>query len=401
MATMGMAADSQRNGLHVRSIRIGDAVYPYYSGFDCIGAFVEQLEPLEADRFIVVTDDTVLALHGDALLPHLRRLAPTSVFSHEPGESMKTMQRLSDYIERALKDGATRRSVVVAFGGGVPGNVGGLLASLLFRGIEVVNMPTTTMAAMDSALSLKQAVNSSRGKNHIGAYVKPYAVFTDVRLLTTLPARELRSGLCEAAKNCLAICPAGLPTLRRMLADGDLGSPEALLWLLEESIAAKSTVTANDAREQRTGLTLEYGHTIGHAVELADFRRRGAAGLSHGDAVAVGMIAAARISHARGWLSDDELAAHVDIVTALGAPLCLPAGIAVDEVMALVRSDNKRGYLPPEPDSIPFVLLERLGRTSGDAELPLVHVRCAEVVAALEAAGQADPVMATADAQAP
>ena len=400
MATTALAAGSQGDGLHVRPIRIGDAVYPYYSGFDCIGAFAERLEPLQADRFIVVTDDTVFALHGDALLPHLRRLAPTSVFSHEPGESMKTMQRLADYIERALEAGATRRSVVVAFGGGVPGNVGGLLASLLFRGIHIVNMPTTTMAAMDSALSLKQAVNSTRGKNHVGAYVKPYAVFTDVRLLTTLPARELRSGLCEAAKNCLAICPAALPTLRRILADGDLGSPESLLWLLEESIAAKSTVTTDDPREQRTGLTLEYGHTVGHAVELADFHRRGAKGLSHGDAVALGMIVAARISHARGWLSDAELEAHVDIVTALGAPLQLPPEVTVDEVMTLVRSDNKRGYLPPEPDSIPFVLLERLGRTAGDPELPLVGVRSAEVVAALETVLPAAPLIATADAQA-
>ncbi len=400
MATIAMGAGSRGDGFHVRSIRIGDAVYPYYSGFDCIGAFVEQLEPLQADRFIVVTDDTVLALHGDALLPHLRRLAPTSVFSHEPGESMKTLQRLADYVERALEAGATRRSVVVAFGGGVPGNVGGLLASLLFRGIHIVNMPTTTMAAMDSALSLKQAVNSTRGKNHIGAYVKPYAVFTDVRLLTTLPARELRSGLCEAAKNCLAICPAALPTLRRILADGDLGSPESLLWLLEESIAAKSTVTTDDSREQRTGLTLEYGHTVGHAVELADFHRRGAKGLSHGDAVALGMIVAARISHARGWLSDAELEAHVDIVTALGAPLQLPPGVTVDEVMALVRSDNKRGYLPLEHDSMPFVLLKRLGHTAGDPQLPLVGVRCAEVVAALDAMVAADSFTATADAQA-
>jgi 3-dehydroquinate synthase len=400
MATTAMAAGSLGDGLHVRSIRIGDAVFPYYSGFDCIGAFVEQLKPLEADRFIVVTDDTVLALHGDALLAHLRRLAPTSVFSHEPGESMKTLQRLSDFVERALEAGTTRRSVVVAFGGGVPGNVGGLLASLLFRGIRLVNMPTTTMAAMDSALSLKQAVNSTRGKNHIGAYVEPYAVFTDVRLLTTLPARELRSGLCEAAKNCLAICPAALPTLHRILADGDLRSPESLLWLLEESIAAKRAVTMEDSREQSTGLTLEYGHTVGHAVELADFHRRGSKGLSHGDAVALGMIAAARISHARGWLSDAELDAHVDIVLALGAPLCLPPGVTVDDVMALVRSDNKRGYLPTEPDSIPFVLLESLGRTAGRPELPLVGVRSAEVVTALDALVSAGPVMSNADVRA-
>jgi 3-dehydroquinate synthase/2-deoxy-scyllo-inosose synthase len=367
----------------VRRIKLGDVDYPYHYGYDCLDLIAQEIAALDADRLVMVTDDTVLALHGGALLPRLRALAPVDVLSHARGEAMKSLPQLMEYIERALAAGATRRSVVVAFGGGVPGNLAGLLAGLLFRGVRLVHIPTTTIAAMDSVLSLKQAINSSRGKNHIGTYYAPSAVFTDVRMLQTLPTRELRSGLCEAAKNCLAIRSAALPKLRRQfLAGGDWSAPSALLWLLDESIQAKTAVTARDSREQRAGLVLEYGHTVGHAVELAVNRRR-SGGISHGEAVAFGMVVAANLAQRRGWLSEADVAVHEEIVAALGAPLWLPPDLSIDEIIAIVREDNKRGYLPPAPDSAPFVLLAALGQPAGDPELPLVPVRLDEVSSVL------------------
>jgi 3-dehydroquinate synthetase len=367
-----------------RSIKIGSSEYPYHYGIDCIDLILQDLALLEADMFVVVTDDTVLALHGPKLIPGLRALARVEVISHPPGESAKTTPALGEDLERVLACGATRRSVVIAFGGGVPGNLAGLLAALLFRGIRLVHVPTTTIAAMDSVLSLKQAINSRRGKNHIGTYLAPHAVLLDVALLTTLPDREMRSGLCEAAKNCLAIDPSGLPRLRRILGEGELASPESLLWLLETSIAAKQRVTESDAREKHAGLVLEYGHTVGHAVELCEHRRHGARGLSHGASIAFGMVVAAHIAHARGWLSSEIVDLHVDLVRALGAPVRLPEPLEVDEVLAIVRDDNKRGYLPAQPDAVAFVLLEGLGRPAGDPRLPLVMVHLDEVRAALE-----------------
>lgn len=371
--------------LQVRRIQLGDIDYPYHYGYDCLDAIVREMAGLDADRIVVITDDTVLGLHGDALLPGLRSLAPVEVFSQRPGEAMKSLTHLVDYVERALTAGATRRSVVVAFGGGVPGNLAGLVAALLFRGVRLVHVPTTTIAAMDSVLSLKQAINSSRGKNHVGTYLPPAAVFTDVQLLGTLPDRELRSGLCEAAKNCLAIRPQALPTLRRILAGGDLSAPESLLWLLEESIQAKTGVTARDTREQRAGLILEYGHTVGHAVELADHRRHGPDGISHGHAIAFGMVVAAELSHRYGWLSEADVDLHREVVEALHAPLCLPDGLSVDEVVAVVGDDNKRGYLPPSPGSVPMVLLTDLGVPAGQADLPLVSVPLDDVRGVLTA----------------
>ena len=363
-----------------RVIRMGSTEYPYYYGFDCLDLIVESLAGLGADLFIVVTDDRVLELHGEALLSRLGELARVEVVSQPPGETGKTVPILAGAIERILAMGATRRSVVVGFGGGVPGNLAGLLASLVFRGIRLVHIPTSTVAAMDSVLSLKQAVNSRVGKNHIGTYLAPLAVYTDVKLLMTLSDRELRSGLCEAAKNCFAIEPKQFSTLRTLLAARrPFRSAQSLMWLLDVSIEAKSRVMLEDPREQRTGLVLEYGHTVGHAVELADFRHRGADGLSHGAAIAFGMVVAAHLSHRLGWLSSELVALHEEVVSELRAPTRLPAWLSVDEVMEIVRKDNKRGYLPTSTSSAPFVLLRGLGSVAGKPELPLVPVPLDEV----------------------
>jgi 3-dehydroquinate synthetase len=364
---------------HGRRIRLGEIEYPYHYGYGCIDLMTRDLAAFDADRFIVVTDDTVCALHGEALLPRLATLAPVEVFSQRPGETMKSLDHLVGLIERALAAGATRRSVVIGFGGGVPGNLAGVLAGLLFRGVRLVHIPTTTLAAMDSVLSLKQAINSTRGKNHIGIYYPPTAVYTDVRMLQTLPDRELRSGLCESAKNCLAIRPASVPALREVLARGELSSAESLLWLLDDSIRAKSAVTARDAHEQRSGLVLEYGHTTGHALELMLNRRRWDRPISHGEAIAFGMVAAARLARRRDWLTDDETALHEEIAGALGAPLWLPPGLEVDELLAVMSNDNKRGYLQPVPGMVPFVLLKGLGQPAGGPDLPLVPVSLDEV----------------------
>ncbi|RKT82963.1 3-dehydroquinate synthase [Saccharopolyspora antimicrobica] len=383
---MAASDSSTRDTDHLwqsRLVRIGEAEYPYHYGVDCLDEIGRELSTMDADRFVVVTDDTVLALHGEALLSRLRPLGPVEVYSGPPGESLKSPSNLTECAEFCLAKGATRRTVIVAFGGGVPGNLAGLVAALLFRGIRLVHVPTTTVAAMDSTLSIKQAINSSLGKNHLGTYHPPDAVFTDVRLLATLPERELRSGLCEAAKNCLAIRPEAMSHLRAVVDEDRLSDADSMLWLLEESIAAKTEVTADDTEERRRGLVLEYGHTVGHAVELADHRRRGAEGLSHGAAIAFGMVVAAHLSRRLGWLTDADVALHEETAAALGAPTRTPEWLSISEIMTVVRDDNKRGYLPPSPGSLPLVLLRQLGVPAGAPDLPLVMVRLDEVESVL------------------
>jgi 3-dehydroquinate synthase len=355
-------------------IVLGDATYPYHVGYEWLDTAGDIFRAYGADRYVVVTDDSVLALHGGALLPMLREHAPVEVLSSTPGESMKSLVQLSNYTERAISAGASRRSVVVAFGGGVPGNLAGMLASVLLRGIRLVHVPTTTVAAMDSVISLKQAINSRSGKNYIGSYHQPSGVFTDISLLQTLPDREARSGFCEAAKNCLAIVPSALPTLRLILESQELNSLDALGWLLEQSLMAKLTVMSDDPKETRAGLVLEYGHTVGHAIELCDIRRRGPAAVSHGEAIALGMSIAARVAAELGCLDDDEVAVHDEICGLLGAPFALLRDLPTADVMQLVRADNKRGYLQLTAGEVGMVLLQRLGEPCFSGELPLVPV---------------------------
>ncbi|UGT41932.1 iron-containing alcohol dehydrogenase [Nocardia yamanashiensis] len=373
----------ERSGLHSRTIRIGDRSFPYFFGADCVGEIADGLAGLGADLLVVVTDDQVRALYSGVLARWGERTR-TVVLSHPAGESMKTLSCLAEHLEAALAAGATRRSVVVSFGGGVPGNLAGVMAGLLFRGVRLVHVPTTTIAAMDSVLSLKQAINSPVGKNGLGTYYAPAAVYTDVRFFTSLPIRELRSGLCEMAKNCLAIRPESIAGLRAVISGGDLGAPRALAWLLDASIDAKSAVTRDDTFERRAGLVLEYGHTTGHAIELCDHRARGAEGLPHGVAIALGMLVAAHISHARGWLSEDAVRTHYEIVTGLGVDPRLPAAVHADDVLRVIADDNKKGYLEPRADSVPFVLLRALGRPAMTGELPLVPVSHGEIRAALD-----------------
>jgi 3-dehydroquinate synthetase len=364
-------------------------VLPYYYGYNCLPRIAARIAGLDPDRIAVVTDDRVRELHGDALLAALGEIAPTMVLSTPPGESAKTFQVLGSHLERAIYNGLTRRSVIVCFGGGVVGNLGGLLAALLFRGIRLIHVPTTIMAATDAVISLKQTVNSPHGKNHIGTYYRPTAVLTDLKLLRTLPANHLRSGLCEMVKNCLAIRPALVQQLAAALG-GDPTTPQALEWLLVESITAKASVMAQDEREQHAGLVLEYGHTVGHAIELHAQRRPGAHGLSHGEAVGIGLLVAAEISADRGWLTRQDVQAHLDALRVVRGPERFPDWLDAAEVLRIVQHDNKRGYLPISRGQVPFVLLKRLGEPAWTADYPLTLVALSEVARAIDRARYLD-----------
>lgn len=356
-------------------INLGGVTYPYYFGYDCLPQLADMIIGFDADLILLVTDDTVLDLHGADLIELLAAHVPVEVLSTPAGEGIKTNQVLVSHLEQAIAVGASRRSVVVAFGGGVPGNLAGLMAALLYRGVRLIHIPTTIMAATDSTISFKQTINSTKGKNHIGTYYVPECVITDVKLMQTLPDREVRSGFSEAIKNSLSICPEDISDLRALLSSGNLTSSDALLWLIDTAIQAKVAVTVNDSREQKTGLILEYGHTVGHAIEMCDYRLKGANGLSHGESVALGMLSAAYLSSKMCGLPEEILRLHHEfIVELLGVPARLPQCITTDHVMRQVLKDNKRGYLNVAQNEAAMVLLYNLGEPATTGTLPLVAV---------------------------
>ncbi|MFJ3726428.1 2-deoxy-scyllo-inosose synthase [Streptomyces sp. NPDC090045] len=347
-----------------------DASFPYRLGTDCAEDVVERLAAYGASSYLVVADTTVAELYGLGLTARIGKEAgPAHLLTHEVGEVHKGLATVGALAEQALGHGADRRSVIVALGGGVTGNIAGLLASLLFRGISLVHVPTTVVAMLDSVLSLKQAVNATFGKNLVGTFHQPVEVLADTAMLRTLPEREIRSGMGEVVKNALAIRPSMLDRLGAALRPDARYDDETLRWIIAESLAAKADVTREDKHERRAGLVLEYGHTVGHAVEHASHGQ-----VAHGAGVAVGMTIAAEVSRRLGHTDGRLVSLHRELVAAAGVEPAIPAHVDPARVKNWLTYDNKRGYLEHRPGHTPMVLLSEPGHVLHTGPMPLVPV---------------------------
>jgi 3-dehydroquinate synthase len=267
------------------------------------------------------------------------------------GESYKRLATVERLAEKLTQLGADRNAVVVAFGGGVVGDVAGFLASAYMRGIDVVQIPTTVQAQLDAAIGGKTGVNLRTGKNLLGAFHQPLAVLIDTAVLSTLPEREFRAGLYEALK-CGVI---GRPKLFERLQETSVkelrNHPRDLEWVITESVKLKAQVVSADEREGGLRRVLNFGHTLGHALEAESEYKY----FLHGEAVAWGMIAATRISQALGYLSAKTRKRVTDAILAFGP---LPKVAATSASIArLVRGDKKTVN-----GMVHFVLPTRIGK---------------------------------------
>lgn len=344
---------------------IGDSGYPFHCQSDAAEPLAECIASMRADRLLIVSDERVFAAHGGRLFASIS--TPSLHINVPRGERAKSFEVLESVCEQALQGGITRRSVVVAFGGGTIGNLAGLAAALMYRGIRFVHVPTTPVAAFDSVFSLKQAINTSKGKNVIGTYHRPEAVFVDMKTFATLDDRDLRAGVCETIKNVVAIMPDSASHMRELITPTVRRDPDALAEVMKFSIACKARVMASDPREQTEAVILEYGHTVGHGLEVVDFEHRRESALRHGEAVAIGMDVAATVASALCG-GDDVRALQNDLFLSAGVSILMPEHIAVDRILQAVASDNKRGKLECSDSEVPMVLLSAPGcplRTDG------------------------------------
>jgi 3-dehydroquinate synthetase len=349
--------------------RLGHDTYDVWVGAQCAPEIVERLAAMAADAYVFLVDSVILSKHAAEIVERLRQRSTVHLRVLAIHERAKTLGLVHDILEWALESGISRRSCIVSFGGGATANVAGLVAALAFRGIRLVHLPTTLVAAADGVLSMKQAVNALVGKNLIGAFHCPSQVLVDVAWLRTLSDREVRSGLCEIVKNALVVEPDGCQRLRERLRNGIALDDADLAAIVEQGIAAKIAVLANDPEERCQGLIFEYGHTLGHAVEIAS-----AGSLSHGESVAIGMLCAAEIAQDICTLSPAVVEAHVELLRLCGVTAGLVTAVSPEEVLRLVLFDNKRGYLRLPAGQIAMVLLEDLARPRFTGEYPLVGV---------------------------
>lgn len=358
-----------------RELTFGQHTFGYFvrSGAQAWSELSERLAELHADHFVIVTDSAFPGDVAEWVREHIATVGDSTLLTFPASESAKNIATIEDLSVRAEEEaGITISSCIIALGGGLVANVAGYWAASQFRGLKLVHLPTTLLSMADVMPSLKQGVNTRRGKNHLGAFYAPCFVWNDLAFLETLPGVEVTSALCEMVKFILSIKPESFDLYHAVISslrpEGDYREAEFLRFI-QLCVDAKCKIMRDDPFEQKEGLVFEYGHTIGHPLELLSYQE-GRRPLPHGLAVGLGMLVAARISCMMGdMLTPEDEATHLDLLRRLGAPLVIPADVPTRDILDLLPHDNKRGrLLPTPPGMVNMVLLKRLrepNRTRG------------------------------------
>jgi len=354
-----MDCEDRADGLRQVNMHIGEATFPVLLGHNKLPELVAELKKLDFDQVFLGYDDNTMVHCAPRLEAELTKQG-ISFFRCVMGvtETAKVMSALDDILGTFLKGGGSRKTVVMPVGGGIVANTFGLAAGLLFRGIRLVQCPTTFLNAHDAAASSqKQAINHSGYKNIVGLYHVPTLALVDTSFYETLGATELKAGLGELTKNAALFGGAHYELIRKTtMVKGWRLSGEELCEATFTGLGAKDMLLRHDAREKHLALLFEYGHTVGHALELTE-----GVHTSHGEGVTVGMLAASFIANRMGIMSDADREAHDALVFALEPEVELPPREIADEVLEKVCHDNKRGYLPERDDFCPFILAQRIG----------------------------------------
>jgi 3-dehydroquinate synthase len=300
-----------------------------------VAQVVQQVAP--AHRIAVISDQSVAALHAETVL---RQFAGQTVqlFTIPAGEQEKTRARWAELTDALIAWGAGRDTTVVALGGGVIGDLGGFVAATYMRGLPVVQVPTTLLAMVDASVGGKTAIDTPAGKNLVGAFHNPSAVVIDPDVLRTLSGPQFRSGLAEMLKHGViadrAYFDQMLQALPALHTHG--AAAESVGALIAGSVRIKAAVVAEDTREGGLRQILNFGHTIAHAVEKLRHYE-----MLHGDAVAMGMVAEARIAEHIGLAPNGLAVAVRDAVERAGLPVQLPADLPLGQIIAETHGDKK------------------------------------------------------------
>jgi 3-dehydroquinate synthase len=340
-------------------VELGERSYPVHIGSGLL-ARADLLAPhLEDRRVAIVTNETVAPLY----LARVRKL----LAAHQPieiilpdGEQHKTLAVLVRIFDSLLEAHCDRRTVLIALGGGVVGDMTGFAASCYQRGVPFVQMPTTLLAQVDSSVGGKTAVNHPLGKNMIGAFYQPRAVVIDTETLSTLPMRELRAGAAEVIKYGIIRDREFFAWLESNLSRLLERDNEALTYAIERSCHIKADVVARDERENDLRAILNFGHTFGHAIETAVAY----SGWLHGEAVATGMAMATDLSRRLGWLTEDDDLRVKTLIEAADLPTRV-RDVDRKRLRELMAVDKKS-----ENGKLRLVLLKRMGEAVVTGDFP-------------------------------
>jgi 3-dehydroquinate synthase len=337
-------------------VELGERSYNIFIGDNLIGRAAELMRPLSLGRRgVIISDSNVAPRYARQLIESLNRGGyNVALLTLPAGESSKSLQQAKRILEHLPSQRLDRQSFIIALGGGVVGDLAGFVAATYLRGINFIQIPTSLLALVDSSVGGKVGVNLPQGKNLVGAFYQPRLVIADTATLRTLPKRELRSGFAEVIKYG-AICDAAFfrwleRNYRRVLRlEGPL-----IRKAVKRCCELKARVVSADEQESGLRAILNFGHTIGHAMEaIVEYE-----GLLHGEAVAAGMCCAACLSVKRAGLKKADAMRVHSLIKASGLPSRLASRFAVDVLLQAMRLDKKA-----RDGKVRFVLLKRLGAT--------------------------------------
>lgn len=341
----------------MRTVEVGGvAPYRIHIGAGLLAEGTLLAQTLRGRHVLVVSDSHVAPLYAQTVEDALHAAHPELRIGRHvlrAGEAEKTLANFGAVIDALAALGATRDACVFALGGGVVGDMAGFAAACWMRGIDCVQLPTTLLAMVDSSVGGKTAVDLPQGKNLVGAFHPPRAVVADTATLRTLPPRELRAGLAEVIKYGAIVDASFLDWLAERAEALLAGDATALAEAIARSCEHKAAITERDPLERGERALLNFGHTFAHAIEA---EQGYGDGLNHGEAVAVGMVLAARLSATLGLASWADAEALRTLLLRFGLPVALPAGLAPDALLARMRLDKKA-----QADGLRFILWDGPG----------------------------------------
>ncbi|HIQ36716.1 MAG TPA: 3-dehydroquinate synthase [Desulfocapsa sulfexigens] len=323
---------------HNLTVGLGERSYPIFIEDGIMENIGEDLAKRNiASRYVVLSDDYVAKLYGSTLMATLEHAGiKAEMLTFSRGEASKNLQVFADLSRKLAQLGLDRTSGLIALGGGVTGDLTGFIAATYMRGIPFVQIPTTLLSQVDSSVGGKTGVDIPEGKNLVGAFYQPKAVYIDTAVLTSLPAEEFLGGVAEVIKYGVIRDFEFYCFLEKNLDSILALHPAIIQEMIQTCCKIKAEVVAEDEREAGLRRILNFGHTIGHAVEAAsDFS------LIHGHAVAIGMVAALRLAVSSGLCKRKEAGRVATLIHTFGLPTEIPEGMDRERIKAYIKTDKK------------------------------------------------------------
>ena len=335
--------------IQARHKKISDDSYKVFIEKGVVNKLPKLLKELGlGQKYAIITDSKTSKIHGQTISKFLNKNGiKNEIFSFESGEKSKTLSTIEELAESMVEKGFNRKDAIIALGGGVVGDVAGFLASIYLRGIPFVQIPTTLLAMVDSAIGGKTGVDLKIGKNLLGTITQPKAVFIDINLLKTLPENQIRNGLGEIIKYGVIKDEKFFSYLEKNLSKVFAHDEKVLNYIIQKSIAIKVEVVENDEKEAKNRMLLNYGHTYGHALEtMSNYT------LLHGYAISIGMVIANEMAVAKKLLKQKDADRIKALLEKAGLPVYSMNKPTIKDLMTDKKSDGK---------SINFILPTKIG----------------------------------------